>query len=204
MRGSPRLPPGDFAARTFPHVPARGTFYRCAVTARPLLDWDDRATSRFSSPTLPFPVLYLSESRITGFWECFGDELNDQPDGHKALYRTKHLAPRQWVRFQIRPPLRVIDVTKAATLRKMGADAGTFLAEYAVTQRWVEALMSHPANLDGFFYRSRLDGEAQCLAVFGRPHLLRAHKRFGAKADGLLLKDTRLLLFLAEQDIGVL
>jgi len=204
MRGTPRQPPTDLAGRTLPTVAAHGEFYRCAAKGRPLIDWDKRATSRFSGPTLPFPVLYLAEQKITGFWECFGDELNDQPDGSKALYRAKHLDTRQWVRFRIRRPLTAIDVTKAPTLRRIGADAGTFLADYSVTQKWAEALMSHPQEIEAFYYRSRLDGEARCLAVFGRPHLKRLTRRFGAASAGALLEDAGLLAFLAEQDIGLL
>jgi hypothetical protein len=204
MRGTPRPPPSDLAARTLPVVRASGVFYRCALASRPLLDWDARATSRFSHPSLPFPVLYLAEEKLTGFWECFGDELNDQPDDDKALYEKHHLAPRQWVRFNIRRSLKVLDVTKASTLRKMGADAGTFLAHYAVTQEWAGALMSQPQNLDGFYYSSRLDGGKRCLAVFGRPHLQTATSRFRARANGALLDDLRLLTFLAREGIGVI
>jgi hypothetical protein len=129
--------------------------------------------------------------------------LNDQPQDQKTLYEATHLRPRHWVRFAVRPPLRVIDVTRAATLRNLGADAATFLAEYPVTQRWAEALMRHPASLDGLLYRSRLDGDARCLAVFGRPHLRRARRRFGARADGALLSDAQFLLFLAGHDIAL-
>jgi hypothetical protein len=203
-RGTPRPPPTDFATRTLPAIRASGVFFRCANTSRPLVDWDARDTSRFSGPSLLFPVLYLSERKLTGFWECFGDELNDQPEGEKALYRKTHLEPRHWFRFNIKRSLRVIDATDVATLRAIGADAGTFLAGYAITQKWADALMQHPTKLDGFYYSSRLDGGRRCLAVFGRPHLKSLPGRFGAKASGSLLKDVRFLLFLAERGVAVI
>jgi hypothetical protein len=185
-------------------VRASGVFYRCALASRPLIDWDARVTSRFSHPSLPFPVLYLAKEKLTSFWECFGDELNDQPDDDKVLYEKKHLAARQWVRFTIRPPLKVLDTTSMSTLRKMGADAATFVAPYAVTQKWAAALMSHPQNLDGLWYGSRLDGGKTCLAVFGRPHLQSSSSRFGARTHGALLDDLKFLTFLAREGIGVI
>jgi hypothetical protein len=186
-------------------IDASGVFYRCAAKSRPLTDWDARATSRFSAPSLPFPVLYLAKEKLTAFWECFGDELNDQPDNDKALYEKAHLGPRQWVLFNVRPALRVIDVTETATLRRMGADASTFFAEYTVSQKWAAALMAHPAKLDGFCYGSRLDGGKRCLAVFGRPSLqASAASRIRAKANGGLLEDAELLGFLARQGVAVL
>ena len=203
-RGTPKPPPADFKRRSLPTLTAKGTFYRCAAKTRPLVDWDSRDTSRFSHPALPFPVLYLSEDKLTGFWECFGDELNDQPQEDKALYKAKHLEPRQWVRFQIDVELRVIDVTDMATLRKIGADAATFLADYTITQRWAKQLMEHPAGLDGFFYSSRLDGGRRCLAVFGRPPLFKSPATFQAKADGPLLEDLDLLVFLAREKVSII
>jgi hypothetical protein len=204
MRGLPRPPPADFAARTLPIVRASGVFYRCAAKSRPLVDLDARDTSRFSHPSMPFPVLYLAKDKLTSFWECFGDELNDQPEEDKALYEKAHLGPRQWVRFNLRPPLRVIDVTNVTTLRRMGADASTFLAEYVVTQKWADALMRHPAKLDGFYYGSRLDSGKRCLAVFGRPSLHAAPARLGAKTNGALLEDLEFLAFIARRGVSVI
>jgi hypothetical protein len=64
--------------------------------------------------------------------------------------------------------------------------------------------MQHPAKLDGIRYRSRLDNDQNCLAVFGRPQLLRARKRLQPKREASLLQDVEFLLFLAEQDIALL
>jgi hypothetical protein len=98
----------------------------------------------------------------------------------------------------------VIDATDVTTLRAIGADAATFLAEYSITQKWAGALMHHPARLDGFYYASRLDGGKRCLAVFGRPPLKPSPGRFGARASGALLKDVRFLLFLANRGVAVI
>ena len=193
MRGAPRLPPADFASRKLPLVQAGGVFYRCGIASRPLLDWDARADSRFSAPDLPFPVLYLASRKLTGFWECFGDELNDRPQDEKRL-SERTLGMRRWVRFNIKPPLRVLDLT----------DADVLCAGYEVTQCWAKELMLHPASSDGLRYRSRLDNDQDCLAVFGRPQLRRALQRFGPVKESALLRDTEFLSFLAERDIALL
>jgi RES domain len=91
-----------------------------------------------------------------------------------------------------------------ATLRKIGADAATFLAAYTITQQWAKQLMEHPANLDGFFYSSRLDGGRRCLAVFGRLPLFKSPATFQAKADGPLLEDLDLLVFLAREKVSII
>ena len=65
--------------------------------------------------------------------------------------------------------------------------------------------MRHPAQIEGFFYRSRLDSGHRCLAVFGRPQLrFHARKRFQPKKAGPLLRDLGLLLLLVDEDIGLL
>jgi hypothetical protein len=64
--------------------------------------------------------------------------------------------------------------------------------------------MEHPAGLDGFFYSSRLDGGRRCLAVFGRPALLNSPGTFKAKAEGSLLEDLDLLVFLAREKVSVI
>jgi hypothetical protein len=107
-------------------------------------------------------------------------------------------------RFQIDAKLRVIDVTDVATLRKIGADAATFLADYTSPSNGQKQLMEHPAGLDGFFYSSRLDGRKRCLAVLGRPHLFNSPATFQAKSDGSLLDDLDLLLFLAREKVSII
>jgi hypothetical protein len=203
MRGAPRLPPADFVSRKLPLCQAGGVFHRCGIASRPLLAWDARNDSRFSAPDLPFPVLYLASSKLTGFWECFGDELIDRPRNEKRL-SARALGVRRWVRFTIKPSLRIVDLTNPDTLRAMGADGATFLADYDVTQRWSKELMLHPANVDGLRYRSRLDSDHHCLAIFGRPQLRRAARRFHPMKEKPLLQDAQLLAFLAEHDIALI
>jgi hypothetical protein len=90
------------------------------------------------------------------------------------------------LRYEINPSLRVVDVTNAASLRAMGADGATFLADYTITQRWAQALMRHAAGIEGILYRSRLDNDQRCLAAFGRAELVLGEKRVRPRKSAAL------------------
>ncbi len=169
-RGDPRLPPADLAERDLrPHfITLSGSYWRICHPEAPELDWSASDGARFSSPALPCRVLYLSESKATAFWECFGEDLLDQLPDVRALPR-RLLAERTWKTVNVTPSLEVLDLTDSATLRTLGADAATFLAPYVITQRWAGALMAHPAQIGGLAYASRLDTPGRCAALFERP-----------------------------------
>ena len=201
-RGTPKPPLPGLEKTKVPSLPlAGGVFYRCARKDRPLVDWDNRPTSRFSHPGLPFPVLYLAPSKHTAFWECFGDELNDQVPEDRGL--SEHsLEVRQWVKFII-PPLAAFDASDPPALRAVGADGGTFLAPYSITQQWAKFLMEDPPTFDGLQYRSRLDSNQKCLAVFGRPKF-QAMNAIVATVVGDLLNDADFLRWLEAEEIDLI
>jgi len=134
-----------------------------------LLDWSDSDGARFSHPTFPFKVLYLGPDKMTCFWERFGQELLDQNPADRAL-SEKEVAERVWKQVTISadPALRLLDLRDARVQRQLGADAATFLAAYEVTQAWALALMTHPANIQGIIYNSRLNAPNHCVALFDR------------------------------------
>jgi hypothetical protein len=171
-RGTPVLPPADLATRALTDclVPVSGEFFRISHENASLVDWSASDGARFSGPTLPCQVLYLAATKETCFWERFGEDLRDQPVDKRAL-GAKLLAERVWKTVAIAPeaPARCLDLRKVEMLRRLGADGGTFLAPYDVTQAWAAALMSHPAGIDGLVYSSRLNTPEQCLALFDRP-----------------------------------
>jgi hypothetical protein len=138
-----------------------------------MVDWSDKKDSRFSNPALPFKVLYLAPSKITGFWERFGEELRDQEPDCRFLSKAE-IAERVWKQcsLTVTQPARLLDVRSAEVLRTLGADASTFLSTYDVTQAWAEALMNHPSDIDGIIYNSRLDAPKECVAVFGKPRFV--------------------------------
>jgi hypothetical protein len=55
--------------------------------------------------------------------------------------------------------LRLIDFVRSAGLTRLGAEGSvTSGSGYRNSQRWSQALRSHPAKPDGIFYRSRPNG----------------------------------------------
>ena len=209
-RGQPRMPPpaDEFArcapvlCRTYPQ-----RWVRLAAKTRPLVDWDDRAVSRFSSPVNPFKVLYLADQKATAFWEVFGALVEDMSVDSRVLYESKQVAPRHFVNFDVVPGLRLIDFTEESTLHEVRANAGTFLAPYKYCQAWAAALMRHPLNLHGFLYQScRRGSTAKCLALFSRPTLVEAESHVNAAPDvshAALVDDPDFLRVLIDHDIDL-
>lgn len=199
------MPPADLAGRDLADllVPATVPYKRISHRLAPLVDWSDNAESRFSNPSLTFKVLYLANTKETCFWERFGEELRDLPVNARAL-SSKLLAERLWKSFLLTsvPPVRCLDLQKAKTLRRIGADAATFLADYAITQAWAGALMQHSAKVDGLIYRSRLDSPEPCLAVFSRPQFTSITGVFSASVDPVLpISDPEILDLLLRESI---
>ncbi len=172
-RGQPRVPPStaEFAKCKPALVPSYNpNWLRLAAIARPSHDWDDRAVSRFSHPAHPFKILYLADEKETAFWEVFGADIEDMPVDNRALSRKAQLETREWIPFTVPAGLRLVDVTKEATVHALRSNAGTWLAPYKHCQAWAKALMLHPLHLDGFIYQACRRGEsARCLALFSRP-----------------------------------
>jgi len=197
-RGSPKQPPGDINSRPAVLSPVRGRFFRCANTKRPLADWDDRVTSRFSSPGLP--VLYLAADWQTAFYEVYGDNLLDMLPEDRAIALTD-LESRVWVEFNVTDELHVLNVTESARQREIGADGSTFKADYIVTQPWAHALRGHPVGMDGLQYQSRLDDPRLCLAVFGAKKFIDQGERlFLPRVIGRLSDDARFLYWLLHSE----
>jgi len=201
-RGTPKPPRPGLQKTKVPTLPLAGrVFYRCARKDRPLVDWDSRATSRFSHPTLPFPVLYLAPSKETAFWECFGDELNDLVPEDRGL-PERSLEIRYWVKFEI-PSLTAFDGSNPPALRTVGADGGTFLGPYSITQQWAKFFMEDPPIFDGLLYRSRLNSDQKCLGVFGRPQFQKMNA-IKATVIGDLLNDADFLRWLEAENIDLI
>ena len=197
-RGNPKQPPGDINSRSVLLSPVHGRFIRCADAKRPLVDWDERVTSRFSSPGLP--VLYLAADWQTAFYEVYGDNLLDMLPEDRAIALTD-LESRVWVEFNLIDDLQVLNVTESARQREIGADGSTFKADYTVTQPWAKALRSHPVSMDGLQYQSRLDDPRRCLAVFGAKKFVdQGENLFSPRAIGRLSDDVQLLYWLLHSE----
>jgi hypothetical protein len=77
------------------------------------------------------------------------------------------LQMRGLARIRFRRPLRLVDLTGPG-LHRLQADARLTTGDYAVAQRWSQALLRHPDGRDGILYRSRHDPPRLCAALFER------------------------------------
>lgn len=80
--------------------------------------------------------------------------------------------------------LRLVDLT-GARLHRLGADARLTHGDYPLTQRWSQALWSHPQRPDGLCWHSRLDDDRLTFAVFDR-----AREHIVANCRGSLMLPT--------------
>jgi len=207
-RGTPARPPADLSSRDLTDllVDVAGEFVRISHEKVPLLDWSDSAGARLSKPGPPCKVLYVANTKETCFWERFGEEIRDQALDKRGL-SAKLLAERVWKQVAIETgnAARCLDLREAETLRRIGADGGTFFATYNVTQAWAEALMFHPAGIDGLVYTSRLNTPESCLALFSRPRFLSTPSPVGAAVLRVRpLDDPELLTLFARERIALL
>ncbi len=207
-RGTPARPPADLSSRDLSDrlVDVAGEFVRISHEKAPLLDWSDSAGARFSKPGLPCKVLYLANTKETCFWERFGEEIRDQTLDKRGL-SAKLLAERVWkqIRIETGSAARCLDLRDAETLRRIGADGGTFFATYEVTQAWAEALMAHPVKIDGLVYTSRLNTPENCVALFGGPRFTATSSPVSATVLAVRpIDDPELLAILARSRIALL
>lgn len=201
-RGDPRLPPGDLAARKLDGVirPLFGKFWRISRAGDPLIDWSGKPGARFSHPSLPNRVLYVSPRKATAFWERFGDEILDQMPGSCAI-SERLLSERIWKTVTVTARLRALDLTDVATLRRIGADGATFLAPYPITRQWAACFMTHPSAIDAVLYASRLDSRQKCVAIFERPNTVAA---LGVRQSGPPpVDDSEVLSILAKHGVSL-
>jgi len=168
LRGEPKLPPAWLGTHDLPCETLNVDWFRCAYPGRPLLDWDNRVTSRFSGPGLRYRTLYLAEDTATGFWECYGDDLLDREPDDRTISSAAYNS-RVVVRFELPSDLRLLNAMSASTLRAIGADGATFKSKYTITQQWASALMNHARAPEGILYESRLNNGKRCLALFETP-----------------------------------
>lgn len=207
-RGTPARPPADLSSRDLSDrlVDVAGEFVRISNEKAPLLDWSDSDGARFSKPGLPCKVLYLANTKETCFWERFGEEIRDQTLDKRGL-SAKLLAERVWkqIRIEAGNAAQCLDLRDAETLRRIGADGGTFFATYEVTQAWAEALMAHPVKIDGLVYTSRLNTPEQCVVLFDRSRFTATSSPVSATELAVRpIDDPELLAILARSRIALL
>lgn len=130
-----------------------------------------KSRSRFSDPRRRieanrFGVLYLGSSLKVCFLEAV---LRDDRDGVVGDFPMDEaeLASRQYAQVATNAELALLDLTGDGPVR-MGVPSDVLRSSrQALARRWSIAFHDHPAQVDGIYYPSRLNGEVN-LAIYGR------------------------------------
>ncbi len=127
------------------------------------------ATWRYDDPTSKYGVLYVGLTQDGPFAET----LLRRPDQKTVVW--SEVEKRRFARFRTTEPLRLADVHgkglswEGVTVAEIAADhdGKTFPGAYARTQA-ISAGIHATTDLDGIAYRSRLDPDQLCVALFDR------------------------------------
>ena len=151
-------------------VAAGSVLHRVHAAARGARFYGRRdATWRWDDPAGGYGVLYLGLTPVGPFAET----LLRRPDQRVLLW--SEVAKRRFARFRATRPLRLADLHGAGLgwfgidLARIAAnhDGATYPGAYADTQA-ISALVHGRTDLDGIHYRSRLDSDHFCIALFDR------------------------------------
>ena len=152
-------PPTDLASIPLTLSAAASTWFRLVPTPFSPLRWSRQGRYRFDSPAAKWGVCYAAESIPSAFQESWADQIRS------ARLDWSDLTPIiAWQSF-VPPTLRTIELA-GPTLTAIRGTLQCFVGNYDKSQRWGQALMAHPANLDGLQYLGRRSGR-NCLALFG-------------------------------------
>ena len=127
------------------------------------------ATWRWDDPARDYGVLYLGRTQVGPFAET----LLRRPEQRTVIW--SEIAKRRFARIEPVKPLLLADLHGAGlgwfgvTVGQVAADhdGKTFPGTYATTQA-ISALVHSRTELDGIQYRSRLDSDHLCIALFDR------------------------------------
>jgi hypothetical protein len=160
------------------------------------IHWSQLGIHRFDSPGARCGVLYTSNRIESAILEVFGDQwITDRQ------VSLSDLESYDVCEIEVRRSLRVLNAT-GKHLNRLGLDANFFATtEYAITQEWANALMTHPRGPAGIRYNSRKNPRRINYAIFGSPaakSALRVEKRYS------LVNYDRLFRFLFQYDVEVL
>ncbi len=130
-----------------------------------------KSRSRFSDPRRRmeanrFGVLYLGSSLKVCFLEAV---LRDSRDGVVGDFPMDEaeLDIRKYAQVVTNAELALLDLTGDGPVR-MGVPSDVLRSSrQALARRWSIAFHDHPAQVDGIYYPSRLNGEVN-LAIYGR------------------------------------
>jgi hypothetical protein len=154
------VPPPDLAERRLPILTMPPTpWYRGHNARHPPLHFNPRR-GRFTPPAGNVGVLYVGVDARGAFVEAFCHD-ETRRDVEEVTLRASCLCPVQPTR-----PFRLVDLSAARALRRLGADNRVCDGPHALSRWWAAALWAHPDRPDGIYYRSRLAPELFSVALF--------------------------------------
>lgn len=182
-------PPGDLAERRLPlREIVEPAWYRGHPRAYGPLHFN-RTAGRFAPPDgQVFGTLYIGEDEFSAFIEAFNQGMGSTPLG--LFISESLLASRCLCLVTATRPLRLVDLTSGAALKRLSIDADSRIGDgpHAISQRWAAALWSHPNQPDGLMYLSRNAPDHRSIALFDRA----ANALVAPCAENLLLDPRRL------------
>ena len=148
-------------------LPTTTVLYRCVqVRYGPSLYFDKRhGLARFN---VKDGTTYAATT-----WSCaICETLLHKPQQAKFRFvTTEDLALRGMVALSPRRPLRLLRFHGSA-LTGLGDDASlTSTLDYKATCALAQSVFDHPAKVDGVIFRSRVNNDLFCVAIFSRPDL---------------------------------
>jgi hypothetical protein len=118
--------------------------------------------ARWDAPNGDYGVLYLGADERCAFMESIGRSYL-----RTRLVPASELRTRLLTKLRFSKDLRLIDLVSSGGLTRLGAEGSLVNGlGYRNSQRWSEALRSHPAKVDGIYYRSRYDPALTACALF--------------------------------------
>jgi hypothetical protein len=169
-------------------IHSQGTLYRNHKRRHDPL-YFNRTAGRFAAPdSSSFGVLYLGEDEYAAFIEGFSQGIGSTPLG---LFISQSLLQQNCLcAVRITRPLRLVDLTSGAALKRLAADADSRIGDgpHIVSRRWAAALWGHPDRPDGLIYLARNAPDHRSIALFDRA----AEAVAAGCAENVLLDPARL------------
>lgn len=182
-------PPADLARRDplIHRASTTTTWCRSHKAGYAAIFFGRKQAGRWDAPNGDYGVLYLGAGERCAFMESIG----------RSYLRTRfvpasELRTRLLTKIRFSRELRLIDLVSSGGLTRLGAEGSLVNGlGYRNSQRWSDALRSHPAGVDGIHYRSRYDPALTACALFDHcESFVEIVENCGAWADEPLLLGT--------------
>lgn len=154
-------PPADLQARKLPIIQIEGPWFRIHHTRHSPLYYGKSGNNRFDDPMQEYGVMYVAIDPHGAFIETFGSQTGIR------VISIAELSVRSMSQLSCEHPLKLLNITGSG-IAHLGADGRLGTGDHRLAQRWARALWSHPAQIDGIYYRARHDLSQPCAAILER------------------------------------